>query len=186
MLPDWLQVEVKSPVEALPTLEGRMQFALKLAQANIDEQTGGPFAAVIVERDSGALISVGVNLVVHSNCSVLHAETVAIMLAQAHYSSYDLAASGIPDLQLVSSAEPCLMCMGAIVWCGIRELVFGASGADVRAIGFDEGPKPAEWISQFRHRNINVIEDVARDDAVTVLQSYKNRGGIIYNSRRSF
>ena len=77
------------------------------------------------------------------------------------------------------------MCMGAILWCGIRELIIGARGSDVCAIGFDEGPKPAGWVSEFSRRGVDVIQDVLRSDAVAVLQSYKRGSGTIYNSRRS-
>jgi tRNA(adenine34) deaminase len=40
-----------------------------------------------------------------------------------------------PDLlkgtTLYTSSEPCAMCMGAIVWCGIGRVVFGASIAQL-------------------------------------------------------
>ncbi len=60
----------------------RMKLVLNLAQRNIEENTGGPFAAAIFERESGQLIAPGINIVTSANCSVLHAEIVAIMLAQ--------------------------------------------------------------------------------------------------------
>ena len=37
----------------------------------------------------------------------------------------------LKDATLYSSGEPCVMCMGAIIWCGIKRLVFAASIAQL-------------------------------------------------------
>ncbi|MDZ7725356.1 MAG: hypothetical protein U5R06_21685 [candidate division KSB1 bacterium] len=84
-------------------------------------------------------------------------------------------------LVLYSSAEPCLMCFGAVLWSGVRGLVYGAAKADVEAIGFDEGPKPADWIESLRERGVEVISGVLRDEAVRVLNTYARQNGVIYN-----
>ena len=59
--------------------------------------------------------------------------------------SHDLGANGFPIHELVTSCEPCSMCLGAITWSGIRGLACGARGSDAESIGFDEGPKPENW-----------------------------------------
>jgi tRNA(Arg) A34 adenosine deaminase TadA len=128
------------------------------------------------------LISVGINLVERSNCSVLHAEIVALVLAQEILKNYDLGASGMPECELVSSVEPCAMCFGALPWSGIRRLVCGASGKDVKAIGFDEGDKVNDWAGSLERRGIEVLRDVCRADANEALMKYKSIGGRIYNS----
>jgi hypothetical protein len=60
-------------------------------------------------------------------------------------------------------------------------VVCGARGDDACAIGFDEGAKPADWISALRNRGIDVVRDVLRDEAQAVLQQYRDDGGLIYN-----
>ncbi len=50
---------------------------------------------------------------------------------------------------------------------------------DVRAIGFDEGVKPIDWIDVYRRRGINVTRDVLRDDAVAVLRAYAQGRGLL-------
>ena len=62
-----------------------------------------------------ALISVGVNSVVRLNNSALHAEMLAIMMAQHRLGSYTLAASSSASYDLVSSCDPCAMCLGAVL-----------------------------------------------------------------------
>ncbi|WP_217995186.1 hypothetical protein [Methylogaea oryzae] len=76
------------------------------------------------------------------------------------------------------------MCLGATLWSGVKSLLCGARDEDARAIGFDEGPKPADWADQLRRRGIAVTRDVMRDEACKVLQRYKNQGGTIYNPSR--
>jgi tRNA(Arg) A34 adenosine deaminase TadA len=74
------------------------------------------------------------------------------------------------------------MCFGASPWSGVRRLVCGARDEDARAIGFDEGPKLADWITALNDRGIAVLRDVLRDEAVGVLKDYIEAGGIIYNA----
>jgi tRNA(Arg) A34 adenosine deaminase TadA len=160
----------------------RMQLAIDLAEKNI-EYGGGPFGAVVFEKDSGKIVTPGINLVLQTNNSVMHAEIVALILAQQKVGSFDLSAEGLPEYELVSSTEPCAMCLGAIPWSGIASLVCGARDEDARKIGFDEGEKPEKWQGYFRSRGIEVIGDVLRYEAAAVMQKYVDQGGIIYNGR---
>ncbi len=158
----------------------RMMLAIELARQNIDHG-GGPFGAAIFDAEGG-LIAAGVNLVVPETCSVLHAEMVAIMLAQRRLGRYELSDGGRKVFELVSSAAPCAMCMGAIPWAGIRRLVCGARDEDVRAVGFDEGHKPHDWREGLRTRGITIHEDVQRQLAIGVLQNYGSGQGVVYNA----
>ena len=157
-----------------------MQAAQQAALRNLEEGTGGPFGAVVVETDTGALISVGVNLVLSAKSSVLHAEIVAIMRAQQEAESFSVCGKEKRRVTLYTSAEPCAMCMGAIPWSGVTRLVCGATDEDVRAIGFDEGAKPTGWVEAYAQRGIAVSLGVLRAECVQVLVDYKNTGGVIY------
>lgn len=77
------------------------------------------------------------------------------------------------------------MCLGAVMWSGVRRLVCGARGADAEAVGFDEGAKPAAWPEALERRGILVLRDVCREQAAAVLRDYHASGGIIYNPRRN-
>jgi len=182
-LPPWVDDFLADHAGPWPSVEERMRLVVGLSALNLDHTTGGPFAAAIFNTATGDLVAPGVNLVVSGNCSVAHAETVAIMTAQKVLTSHDLGAPGMPDCQLVSSTEPCAMCMGAIPWSGVRSLACGARGDDACAIGLDEGHKPADWVKGLEERGISVERDVCREDAVAVLRRYKQAGGIIYNGR---
>jgi tRNA(Arg) A34 adenosine deaminase TadA len=137
----------------------------------------------VFERNSGRLLAAGANRVVTSHCSSAHAEILALSLAQARVGNHDLGAPGLPECELVASAEPCAMCLGAVLWSGVRSLVCAASGADVIAQGFDEGPRPTDWIAQLQTRDIRVETGLLREEALAILRAYRKAGGPIYNAR---
>ena len=168
-----------------PTREERMQLVLDLARENVTRRTGGPFAAAVFETRCGELIAAGVNRVERLNCSVAHAEVMAIMLAQARTSTFDLGCDTRRPHELVSSAQPCAMCFGAILWSGITRLTFAARARDVKGmLGFDEGPMPSAWKKELAARGIEVMPGILERQGREVLELYRKKGGTIYNSRR--
>ena len=181
-LPDWVNTFIPDLKTIYATVEERMELAIELAAQNI-KHDGGPFGAAIFELQTGKLIAPGINLVMQINCSVVHAEIVAIILAQQMLENFDLGAEGLPEYQLVTSTEPCTMCLGAIPWSGIRSVVCGARDEDARSIGFDEGDKPEQWTKKLEARSIVVTRDILRYEAKAILQKYVDTGGIIYNGR---
>lgn len=183
-LPEWLPAFAQTYVPA-PDISTRMEFVIAAAMENVKHGTGGPFAAGIFAINSGELVGLGVNLVTTEKLSILHAEMVAFFTAQRTLGTYDLGGPGMAAHELVTSAEPCAMCFGAIPWSGVRRVVCGARSEEAEQIGFDEGPKSRSWESDLRQRGIAVMRDVGRDRAVEVFFEYARRGGQIYNSREA-
>ena len=120
-----------------------MNFVIDLSRQNIERATGGPFGAAVFDAD-GRLVAPGVNMVIPQNCSILHAEMVAMALAQKVLGRFDLSDGGCQTFSLFTSTEPCAMCFGAIPWSGVRRLVCGAARKDAEAVGFDEGSEAGE------------------------------------------
>ncbi len=182
-LPTWIETLLDDPQRVYPTAEDRMRLVIELARLNVQHGTGGPFGAAIFDATTHTLLAPGVNLVVPAHCAVAHAEMVAIMVAGQIVGSFDLGAADLPAYELVSSTEPCAMCLGAVPWSGVRQLVCGARDEDARTVGFDEGAKPAAWVATLEQRGIVVRQDVCRSEAAQVLQDYAGQGGPIYNGR---
>jgi tRNA(Arg) A34 adenosine deaminase TadA len=180
-LPEWVEPFLAGYPQVFPAREERMQLAIDLARHNLLHGSGGPFGAAIFDQ-SGLLVAPGMNLVVSSGCSLLHAETVALAIAQKVLGRYDLSATASRKFELYASAEPCAMCFGAIPWSGVSALYCGARSEDVTAIGFDEGLKAKEWVTYLQGRGIRVEMDLLREQAVDVLRVYAAAGGEIYNS----
>jgi tRNA(Arg) A34 adenosine deaminase TadA len=186
-LPAWVSDELAVLPDVLATEQDRMRVVNTLAARNFVEGSGGPFAALVLERATGRLLSAGVNVVLASGLSSTHAEVVALSLAQVRLGNWDLGADG-REHELVVNWRPCAMCYGAVVWSGVRHLVVAGDGPELeRLTGFDEGPVRDDWIEQLVKRGITVSSDVLRDEAVKVYAAYgeyANRGGaVVYNAR---
>lgn len=173
--PRWLEA-INTEPRRFRDESDAMRFVVSLSRKNIADG-GGPFSAAVLDEHLN-LVAAGVNRVVPAGLSMLHAEMVALMLAQQKLRTHDLASCG--SYRLISSCEPCAMCLGAIPWSGVDRVVCGARAADAEAIGFDEGAKPARWMEELERRGITVVSDVLRDDAVSVLTQYENMQGRIY------
>ena len=89
-LPEWIGPMVAERGSGLTTVESRMRFVIELARVNVERRTGGPFGAAVFEAGSGRIVGVGVNCVEASNCSIAHAEMLAIAMAQQAVGHYDL------------------------------------------------------------------------------------------------
>ena len=101
--------------------ERLMRQALALAA-----QADFPFGAVIA-RD-GMILARGLNLGKQTHDPTAHGEMVAIRRFLAAHGPEPLKGTA-----LYTSGEPCAMCMGAIVWCGIKRVVYAASVAEIAA-----------------------------------------------------
>lgn len=188
-LPDWIGDELRDVPEVLPSREARMALVHRLAGRNWREGNGGPFAAIVVERDTGRVVSVGVNVVLGTGVSSGHAEVTALGLAQRALGSWDLGADGLPAHELVVNWRPCVQCYGATMWSGVSSLVIAGSGPELEALStFDEGPMVDDWAEQFRARGIDVVDGVLRDEAIATFREYRaavDAGDVtVYNARQ--
>ncbi|MBL0888036.1 nucleoside deaminase [Myceligenerans sp. I2] len=188
-LPAWLGDELAHVPDVIEEPSDRMRLVHRLADRNWREGSGGPFAALVAERDTGRIISVGVNVVLAGGVSSGHAEVVALGLAQTRRGTWDLGAAGAPAHELVVNWRPCIQCYGATLWSGVRSLVVAGEGPDLEEITtFDEGPLGDDWAEQFERRGIHVVTDVLREEALAVFRAYRqsiDRGGpTVYNARQ--
>jgi len=184
-LPAWVDEEVRAAGTVLPDVEDRMRLVHRLAARNHREGHGGPFAAAVAHPDTGEIYAAGVNLVLATGLSTMHAEVVALSFAQARLGRWDLSAAGTP-VELVVNWRPCVMCYGAVMWSGVQLLTIAGEGDEIEKLtGFDEGPMRDDWAAQFVRRGITVRTDILRAEALKVFADYGNREDIIvYNARR--
>jgi len=186
-MPAWLEELTSGKDIAIPDPEERMRWIIGLSRQNVEQASGGPFAAGVFAANSGRLLAAGVNRVEPLGLSPAHAEIMAIAFAQKRLQNWDLGHSAAVPTELVTSSQPCLMCLGAILWSGVTRLSYGAAAADVSAIlGFDEGPLPADWPRELQKRGIKVEGGRLRGEALAVLELYKKKRGTVYNSRQGF
>lgn len=102
-----------------PDDEKLMREALALAA-----EADYPFGAVITHN--GKVLARGYNEGKKKQDPTAHGEMVAIRnFLEAH------GPEALRGTTLYTSGEPCVMCMGAIVWCGISRVVYAASVAEI-------------------------------------------------------
>ncbi len=174
-LPPWVS-DIADVNRRYASDEERVALAIELSRQNVAEHSGGPFGAAVFNTHSGRLVAVGVNRVVPQNCSVAHAEMLAIMIAQQRLTRHRMNADG-GHYVLATSAQPCCQCYGALMWAGLDALLIGARSQDVEELTeFDEGPLPSDWIGELTRRGIAVRRDILRDAARDVLATYGASG----------
>ncbi|HWE58076.1 MAG TPA: nucleoside deaminase [Solirubrobacteraceae bacterium] len=107
-----------------------MAEAVDLAVKNVTAG-GGPFGALIV-RD-GVALATGVNAVTTTNDPTAHAEVVAIRTACQTIGDFRLT-----GCILVTSCEPCPLCLAAALWARVDRVIYGADRHDAARGGFDD------------------------------------------------
>lgn len=140
----------------------------------------GPFLAAIYDENDN-LIAKETNSVVNEQCSNNHAEMNTIKSAEKKLGTYDLAKH---NLSLYVTSEPCIMCLGGIMWSGIKNVYFSVPSKRVEEItGFDEGFKP-NWFDEFKKRGITVYGNIETEKGEEVLKEYIKLGKKIYMPSR--
>ncbi len=106
-----------------------MLEAIKEADAGITARHGGPFGTVIVK--DGSIVGRGHNTVLLKHDPTCHGEMEAIRDACRALGTHDLS-----GCELYTTAEPCPMCLGGILWANIQKVYYGCNRRDTDSIGF--------------------------------------------------
>lgn len=109
------------------------------------ERGNRPFGAVIIGAD-GSLLAAAWNSNGETGDCTAHAETSAIRIASPKHSREVLERA-----TLYSSAEPCVMCAGAIFWSNIRRVVFGIDAQRLRVF---RGERPEQRDAELSCRDV--------------------------------
>jgi tRNA(Arg) A34 adenosine deaminase TadA len=177
--PTWLATVTEPELGPDADDAARMAWVAELVDRQVDERTGGPFAAAVFDGVTGAVLGAAVNRVEATSTCIAHAEVLALAEAGQTLGHYTLIGRAAV---LVTSTEPCAMCLGAVGWSGVERVVCGAADGDARAIGFDEGDKPADWVVALERRGIAVVAGVQRERIRAAMDRYAEQGGTVYNA----
>ena len=124
-------------------------------------QADFPFGAVIV-RD-GTILARGRNLGRTDRDPTAHGEMVAIRRCLA-----DHGPAALRGATLYTSGEPCVMCMGAILWCHFGRLVYAASIAQLATKLDQIMVTSAEIALKARFAPITITGGVLADEAMAL------------------
>lgn len=141
-----------------------MAEAIKEAYEGIEKKHGGPFGSVIVK--DGKIIGKGHNKVLLNHDATCHGEMEAIRDASKNTGTHDLSGA-----VLYTTAAPCPMCKGAILWSNISEVYYGCTINDTDNIGFRDEAFYEKWNDD---NNGNYGKELEREKCLELFESYKN------------
>lgn len=143
-----------------------MKLALTEARTGITEGHGGPFGAVVVK--DGTVVASGHNRVLKNNDSTCHGEIDTIRKAEQVLGSYDLS-----GCELYTTAEPCPMCLAAILWANIGKVYYGCTKHDCEEIGFRDAVFD-KMLGGRANIEAGFLEERDRELCLRVFEEYKN------------
>lgn len=149
-----------------------MEIAKNEAENGISLNEGGPFGAVITDKD-GSIIATGNNQVLKNNDPTAHAEVMAIRNACKKLNTYDLS-----NYILYTSCEPCPMCLSAIIWSNIKEIYYACTREDASNIGFRD-----DLIYEYlkgNNKDLISLKQIDRNECITLFEKYQNENNTIY------
>lgn len=139
-----------------------MKIAIDEAEKGIAAGHGGPFGCVIVK--DGKVIGKGHNEVLLQHDPTCHGEIMAI-----RNTCKDLGTINLTGCELYTTAEPCPMCLGAILWANISKVYYGCSISDTDSIGFRDEVFYDTWNDKARQ----ILSELDREDCLKVFDKYK-------------
>ena len=143
-----------------------MKRANELAKYSMDNNKGGCFGSVIVK--DGVIVGEGYNTVTSDNDPTRHGEINAIKNTCKNMSTFDLS-----GCELYTSAYPCPMCVGAIMWANIKTVYYGATAQDTGNIGFRDDFM-YEWLNNKNEDSLRLIE-MDRKECVEVQKMWLDK-----------
>lgn len=143
-----------------------MKRANELAKYSMDNNKGGCFGSVIVK--DVVIVGEGYNTVTSDNDPTRHGEINAIKNTCKNMSTFDLS-----GCELYTSAYPCPMCLGAIMWANIKTVYYGATAQDTGNIGFRDDFM-YQWLNNKNEDSLRLIE-LDRKECVEVQKMWLDK-----------
>lgn len=148
-----------------------MQIAI-----DISKKAAYPFGAIIVKNDrivgrSDAILKKsGDRLYTHSEYRAIQDAINSGFAGDRFGGLY----GGLEDCTIYTSCQPCMICMGVILYKKIKRVVYGARLSDsskyiVQEIETD----PSELIKISNVKDVEIVPDVMREEAVNVLKEWR-------------
>lgn len=149
-----------------------MSLGIEEARKTMNENIGGPFGAVITDKDNNVL-AVASNTVLGSHDPSAHAEINAIRKAGQVLGNHDLS-----GCKIYATGYPCPMCLSAIIWANIKEVYYGTDLKDAEKIGFRD-----DFIYEHlkgNNKDVLSISQIDRDKCLELFDEYSSKNKEIY------
>ena len=131
---------------------------------DISEKAKYPYGAIIVKDDE--IIGRSDDKTLMETSMYSHSELEAIESASKNKNLY----SDLEGATLYTSCEPCMMCMGAILYEGISKIVYAATLQDSNDYYCPEMITDIDVLAKYANNDIEIIKELHRDKAVEILK----------------
>ena len=131
---------------------------------DISEKSEYPYGAIIVKDDE--IIGRSDDKTLIGNSMFSHAELKAIESASKNKNLY----GDLEGATLYVSCEPCMMCMGAILYEGISKIVYAATLQDSNDYYCPEMITDIDVLAKYANNDIKIVKELHRDRAVEILK----------------
>jgi tRNA(Arg) A34 adenosine deaminase TadA len=150
-----------------PDHERYMRRAIEIARRN----PKAPFGCVILDVETGEVVAEGLNDAERS--PVLHGETDAVIRLFEQDPAVD-----ISRLALYTTAEPCPMCSGAILWSGIPRVMYGTSIETLKRLGLPHIDLPCKEVApRASFESFAVTGGVLEEECDSLFEALASRRG---------
>ena len=149
-----------------------MNLAVDEARKTMNGDIGGPFGAVIVDKDNN-VIAISSNTVLGSHDPTAHAEINAIRKAGEVLGTDDLS-----GCKLYATGYPCPMCISAIIWANIHDVYYGTDLKEAEDIGFRD-QKIYDFIKGNDLKLLNISQK-DHDICLKLFNEYRDNNREIY------
>ena len=130
----------------------------------ISKKAKYPYGAIIVK--DGRIIGRSDDKTLMETSMYSHAELEAIESASKNKNLY----GDLEGTTLYVSCEPCMMCMGAILYEGISRIVYAATLQDSNDNYCPEIITNIDELVKYSSKKIEIIKELHRDKAVEILK----------------
>lgn len=126
-----------------------------------------PYGAIIVK--DGSIIGRSDDRTITETGMYTHAELEAIESACSNKNLY----GELKGATLYVSCEPCMMCMGAIMYQGITKIVYAATLQDSNDYYCPETVIDIKELAKYSDYEIEIVPGIHRDKAIEVLKNFR-------------
>ena len=141
-----------------------LRQAIELA-ARARELGNHPFGALL--SFEGRVVVAAVNTVNIERDPTAHAEINLLREAVRGLKPEELSRS-----TLYTSCEPCAMCVGAIYWAGVREVVYALSSTELARLAGGDFLIPCRELFARASRRVEVAGPLLTEEAIKVHEGY--------------
>ena len=144
---------------------------------DISKKAEYPYGAIVVKngkivgRSDGIIKEVGLRLYTHSEYRAIQNAIESGFAGDRYGGLY----GGMEDCVLYTSCQPCMICMGVILYKKIKKVVYGATLEDSSKYVVQEIVTDTQELAKLSNADIEIVPECERELAVEALKQWSEK-----------